>query len=156
MRPSSYSNSQHKQISEACNRLAQGQCVALPTETVYGLAADATNGRAVAGIFELKGRPRFNPLICHVSGLEMARRYGVFNETSEKLAKLFWPGPLTLVVRRQPDCEIHELATAGQDTVAMRAPRGPMREIIAEYGIPLAAPSANRSGRISPIEPSRR
>ena len=133
-----------------CNALADGECVAIPTETVYGLAADATNGRAVAHIFELKGRPKFNPLICHVDGIDMARRHGVFDPISEKLATAFWPGPLTIVVPLQPGSNIHDLVTAGLDTVGLRCPTGPANRIIAAYGQPLAAPSANRSGRVSP------
>jgi L-threonylcarbamoyladenylate synthase len=134
----------------AVRALRAGECVALPTETVYGLAADATNGEAVAKIFELKGRPKFNPLICHVSGLAMAGRYGRFDAASEKLARAYWPGPLTLVVPGIPDSGISALVTAGLDTIALRCPRGMVREVIAELDRPLAAPSANRSGRVSP------
>jgi L-threonylcarbamoyladenylate synthase len=138
------------QTAAALRALRAGECVALPTETVYGLAADATNGRAVAKIFELKGRPKFNPLICHVSDLAMARRYGNFDPLGEKLARAFWPGPLTLVVPGRPESGISELVTAGLDTIALRCPRGMVQEAIAELGRPLAAPSANRSGRVSP------
>ncbi len=130
--------------------LARGECVAIPTETVYGLAADATNGLAVASIFEMKGRPRFNPLICHVDGIAMAQRFGVMNETAIALAGAFWPGPLTLVVDALPQNGISELATAGLPTIGLRCPDGLARELITQYGKPLAAPSANRSGRISP------
>lgn len=137
-------------VAKAAAAIASGACVAIPTETVYGLAADATNGEAVAGIFEIKGRPKFNPLICHVSDVAMARRYGRFDEVSERLALRFWPGPLSLVVPLEADCEIHQLVTAGLSTVALRCPLGPARSIIEELGRPLAAPSANRSGRISP------
>ena len=137
-------------IEETLAVLERGECVAMPTETVYGLAADATNGLAVARIFEMKGRPQFNPLIAHVGSLSMARKHGVFGEVAEKLATAFWPGPLTLVLPRKPDSAVHDLAMAGLSTIAIRIPRGPAREIIAEFDRPLAVPSANRSGRISP------
>ena len=130
--------------------LAAGEVVAVPTETVYGLAGDATNGEAVARIFEAKGRPRFNPLIVHVCDLDMARKIAVFDAASLKLAQRFWPGPLTLVLKLREDCGIHPLVTAGLDTVALRMPQGFARELIAALGRPLAAPSANSSGRISP------
>ena len=129
--------------------LAAGEVVALPTETVYGLAGDATNGEAVARIFEAKGRPRFNPLIVHVSSLDMARKIAVFDDASLTLAERFWPGPLTLVLTLREDYGIHPLVTAGLDTVAIRMPQGFARELIAALGRPLAAPSANSSGRIS-------
>lgn len=132
------------------DRLGRGECVVLPTETVYGLAGDATHGEAVAKIFEMKGRPHFNPLICHVSSLEMARQYGQFDEVSAKLAEAFWPGPLTIVVERTSDCAVHDLVMAGLDTIALRCPDSVARDVIEEFGKPLAAPSANRSGRISP------
>jgi L-threonylcarbamoyladenylate synthase len=137
-------------LAQAQALLAAGECIAIPTETVYGLAADATNGIAVAHIFEMKGRPRFNPLICHVSDLAMAERYGVLDAASRRLAEAFWPGPLTLVAPVRPGSGISELATAGLATVGLRCPAGPARELIARFGKPLAAPSANRSGRISP------
>ena len=140
----------HGAQDAAIDALSSGQCVAIPTETVYGLAADATNGVAVASIFEMKGRPRFNPLICHVDGLSMAETIGVFDPVSRKLAEHFWPGPLTLVVPRRVESDIHDLVTADLDTVAIRAPDGPSRAVITGFGKPLAAPSANRSGRISP------
>lgn len=130
--------------------LENGYCVALPTETVYGLAADATNGKAVARIFEMKGRPSFNPLICHVDSMEMAREHAQVNETAEKLMKSFWPGPLTIVLPKQQNSSIHPLASAGLDTVGLRCPAGLAQNVIASFGKPLAAPSANRSGRISP------
>ena len=133
----------------ALDALAAGDCVAIPTETVYGLAADATNGRAVAKIFAMKGRPGFNPLICHVSDIGMAREHGELAVAAERLAEAFWPGPLTLVVPRRPGSAIHDLCTAGLDTVGLRCPDGFSRELIAGFGRPLAAPSANRSGRIS-------
>jgi L-threonylcarbamoyladenylate synthase len=137
-------------LAAAKARLAEGDCVAIPTETVYGLAADATNGVAVARIFEMKGRPRFNPLICHVADTAMAERYGAFDSVSLKLAGAFWPGPLTLVVPLRPKSGISELATAGLASVGLRCPAGPARELVERFGRPLAAPSANRSGRISP------
>lgn len=134
----------------ALDLLEAGEVVALPTETVYGLAADATNGEAVARIFEVKGRPRFNPLIVHVSDTDMAQRIAVFDQASVLLAGGFWPGPLTLVLPLREGHGIHPLVTAGLDTVAIRMPRGFAREVIEELGRPLAAPSANASGRISP------
>lgn len=136
-------------LAVAARALAQGALVAVPTETVYGLAADATNGNAVAGIFSVKGRPHFNPLIAHVSTLEMAERYVQFDELSRKLAAKFWPGPLTLVLSLRDNADIHPLVTAGLTTLAVRMPKGSMREIIVALDRPLAAPSANSSGRIS-------
>jgi L-threonylcarbamoyladenylate synthase len=130
--------------------LRAGELVAIPTETVYGLAADAANGRAIARIFEVKGRPRFNPLICHVDGLAMAERLAVFNKRARQLAKAFWPGPLTLVLPRRADAPVHPLVSAGLPTIAVRAPQGVSRELIGRFGGPLAAPSANISGRLSP------
>ena len=134
----------------ALDILEAGGVVALPTETVYGLAADATDGEAVARIFETKGRPRFNPLIVHVSDIEMAQRIAVFDRVSMMLASGFWPGPLTLVLPLRQGHAIHPLVTAGLDTVAIRMPRDFAREVIEELGRPIAAPSANSSGRISP------
>jgi L-threonylcarbamoyladenylate synthase len=136
-------------IACAVATLAAGGIAALPTETVYGLAADAGNGLALAKVFAAKARPSFNPLICHVSGFEMALSFGIFDPLSELLAKAFWPGPLTLVVPLREGAEIHPLATAGLETVALRAPRGVVSEIITLLGRPIAAPSANTSGRIS-------
>ena len=136
---------------EAARLLLAGEAVALPTETVYGLAADATNGDALARIFEAKGRPRFNPLIVHVADLAMAEKIGRFDPLSRALAANFWPGPLTLVVPVREDA-VHPLALAGLSTVGLRVPRGFMRELIAHTGRPLAAPSANRSGRLSPTD----
>ena len=137
-------------LQPALALLAAGEVVALPTETVYGLAGDATNGEAVARIFEAKGRPRFNPLIVHVSSLDMAREIAVFDDLSLKLAEAFWPGPLTLVLKLRPEYGVHPLVTAGLDTVAVRMPQGFAGKVIAALGRPLAAPSANSSGRISP------
>lgn len=135
---------------DAAATLARGELVALPTETVYGLAADAANGEAVARIFAAKGRPRFNPLICHVRDLDMARHYGTLDARAALLAEKFWPGPLSIVVPLAADAPVHPLATAGLSTIALRAPRGPAHNVIAEFGGALAAPSANRSGRLSP------
>ncbi|PSJ62571.1 L-threonylcarbamoyladenylate synthase [Kumtagia ephedrae] len=129
--------------------LSAGEVVAVPTETVYGLAGDATSGEAVARIFEAKGRPRFNPLIAHVGSLAMAEELAIFDPLSRRLAEKFWPGPLTLVLPLKPGSAIHPLVTAGLDTVALRMPRGFAAGLIARLGRPLAAPSANRSGRIS-------
>jgi L-threonylcarbamoyladenylate synthase len=136
--------------AEAADLLRTGKLVALPTETVYGLAADAANGAAVARIFEAKGRPRFNPLICHVTNLAMARGYGVLDERAERLAKTFWPGPLSLVVPLAENAPVHPLVTAELSTIALRAPRGLAQAVIEALGGALAAPSANRSGRLSP------
>ncbi len=126
-------------------------CVAVPTETVYGLAADATDGAAVAGIYAAKGRPSFNPLIVHVANRAMAERLGLFDAVARQLADAFWPGPLTIVVPRSPECPVASIATAGLDTIALRCPAHPaMQELIAATGKPLAAPSANASGGVSP------
>lgn len=130
--------------------LEAGAAIALPTETVYGLVADATNGTAVAAIFAAKGRPRFNPLICHVPGLAMARRLAQIGPVAEHLAAAFWPGPLTLVLPRRSDSPVHPLATAGLATIAIRAPQGVVARLAEALGHPLAAPSANPSGRVSP------
>ncbi len=138
-------------IAEAATLIRAGEPVAAPTETVYGLAADATNAAAVARIYEAKGRPSFNPLIVHVADLEMARRLVDFPPLAERLADAFWPGPLTMVLPRCADCPVAELASAGLPTLAVRLPAHPaMRALIAASGVPLAAPSANRSGAISP------
>jgi L-threonylcarbamoyladenylate synthase len=134
----------------ALAELGAGKCVAVPTETVYGLAADATNGLAVARIFETKGRPKFNPLICHVGSVEMAEAHGELHEAARRLAQAFWPGPLTVVVAKRKQSGIHDLATAGLATVGLRWPKGPAGRLIERYGKPLAAPSANRSGKLSP------
>src|SRR6185437_11498248 len=131
--------------------LAAGGLVAFPTETVYGLGADAGNGEAVARLYAAKGRPRFNPLIAHVAGIEHARALGRFDANAEKLAADFWPGPLTLVLPRQAQCAIADLALAGLDSVAMRVPAHPVaRELLKTFGKAIVAPSANRSGHVSP------
>lgn len=136
--------------AEGCRVLAAGEPIAIPTETVYGLAADATNPAAISRIYEVKGRPRFNPLIAHMSGLEMAEQHAVFDPMSRALAEAFWPGPLTLVLPLKPESTIHELCTAGLPTVGIRVPKGFAGLLISAFGKPLAAPSANTSGRISP------
>lgn len=134
-----------------CAALSAGELVAVPTETVYGLAADATNGKACAKIFEAKGRPQFNPLISHVPSLEEARVHGRFDALALRLAEAFWPGPLTLVVPKNDASPISDMATAGLTTVALRVPAGPVMRFLADRtGRPLAAPSANLSGKISP------
>lgn len=137
-------------MERALDLLRSGGIVAIPTETVYGLAADATDGSAVARIFEAKGRPRFNPLIAHVAGMAMAERIGVFDRLSRRLVEAFWPGPLTIVLPLSPVSSIHPLVTAGLETVALRMPQGFGASLTARLGRPLAAPSANASGRISP------
>jgi len=138
-------------IAEAARILHEGGLVAFPTETVYGLGADATNGRAVASIFEAKGRPRFNPLIVHVANLAAANDLAIFDSSSLALAGKFWPGPLTLVLPRRPGVPVSELVTAGLDTIAIRVPSNPVaQQLLAETGVPIAAPSANISGRVSP------
>lgn len=137
-------------LEEAVAVLARGLPIAIPTETVYGLAADATNPEAIARIYETKGRPRFNPLICHMADLEMAERYACFDPLSRQIAEAFWPGPLTLVLPVRANTSIHPLVCAGLDTVGIRVPSGFANRLIAAFGRPLAAPSANTSGRISP------
>lgn len=138
-------------IEEAARLIREGELVAFPTETVYGLGGDATNERAVAKIFEAKGRPRFNPLISHVLNADEARRLVRWNTTAQKLSQHFWPGPLTLVLPRTENSPIALLATAGLDTAAIRAPAHAMAQaLIRAAGRPIAAPSANRSGSVSP------
>lgn len=138
-------------VAEAATLLRDGKLVAFPTETVYGLGGDATNERAVAAIFEAKGRPQFNPLISHVLDAAGAQQFVRWSETAERLAARFWPGPLTLVLPRAEGSPISLLATAGLDTVAIRAPSHPVAQaLIRAAGRPVAAPSANRSGAISP------
>ncbi|MFT0892346.1 L-threonylcarbamoyladenylate synthase [Pseudochelatococcus sp. G4_1912] len=138
-------------IATAGALLRAGRLVAFPTETVYGLGADATNGKAVAAIYTAKERPSFNPLIAHYPDALSAMQHGRFNNTAKKLAQAFWPGPLTLVVPKAENCPISDLASAGLDSVALRVPQHPTaRAILREAGTPIAAPSANRSGRVSP------
>jgi L-threonylcarbamoyladenylate synthase len=138
-------------IRQAAEALARGDIVAFPTETVYGLGANALDARAVAQVFAAKERPRFNPLIVHVPGLAEAEAYALVNETARKLAEAFWPGPLSLVLAKRPGCPIVDLVSAGLDTIALRAPNHPVaRSLLAAAKLPIAAPSANRFGRISP------
>jgi L-threonylcarbamoyladenylate synthase len=138
-------------IEAAAAALRRGELVAFPTETVYGLGADATNARAVAALFEAKGRPAFNPLIVHVASLEAAAELGELTEPGTRLARAFWPGPLTLVLARRPGCPVAELATAGLRTIALRVPAHSVaRALLRAAGVPIAAPSANRSGHVSP------
>jgi L-threonylcarbamoyladenylate synthase len=138
-------------IAEASRLIGSGEPVAVPTETVYGLAADATNAQAVARIYAAKGRPSFNPLIVHVPDLAAAQRIGIFDDQAANLAWEHWPGPLTLVVPLRPDAGIASLVTAGLPTIALRVPaHAAMQALLRAAGCPLAAPSANASGRISP------
>lgn len=137
-------------IAEAGQMIRSGALVAFATETVYGLGADATNGEAVARIFEAKGRPTFNPLIVHVLGLEQALVIGTFLPMARRLIEAFWPGPLTLVVPRTPTCDVSDLVSAGLPTIALRSPHHPVaRALLSESQRPIAAPSANRSGHVS-------
>lgn len=138
-------------LARAAALLLQGECVAIPTETVYGLAADARNGEAVARIYAAKGRPSFNPLIVHVADLTGAQRLADMPPEALALAQAFWPGPLTLVLPLRADAGIAGLVTAGLDTIGLRVPAHPVaRAVLRASGAPLAAPSANASGRISP------
>ena len=138
-------------IEEAARSIRAGKLIAFPTETVYGLAADATDDRAVAAVFEAKGRPRFNPLIVHVADRKTAEALAVFDDRARRLAGKFWPGPLTLVLPRTPESPVSWLASAGLDTLALRWPAHPLAEaLIRAAGRPLVGPSANRSGRLSP------
>lgn len=146
MRPATEEN-----IREAGRVLRSGGLVAFPTETVYGLGADACDDAAVARVFEAKGRPRFNPLIVHVPDSEGARQLVVFDERAERAAEAFWPGPLTIVLPRRPDCQVSLLASAGLDTLAIRVPASPVaRRFLAAAERPVVAPSANRSTAVSP------
>jgi L-threonylcarbamoyladenylate synthase len=143
------------EIAEAARRILAGQCVAVATETVYGLAADATNGAAVAGIYAAKGRPSFNPLIVHVPDLEAAECLAHFDDAARALAAQHWPGPLTLVLPARAENGIAALATAGLASIAIRVPAHPaMQQLLRVSGKPLAAPSANASGTISPTRAS--
>lgn len=138
-------------LAEAAAVLRAGGLVAFPTETVYGLGADARNDRAVARIFEAKGRPQFNPLIVHVPGLADAEALVEFTPPARRLAEAFWPGALTVVLPRRPRSRLSLLVSAGLDTVAVRAPSNSLaRELLAAARCPIAAPSANRSGSVSP------
>jgi L-threonylcarbamoyladenylate synthase len=138
-------------VGDAVHCLKAGGLVAFPTETVYGLGADATDGRAIARLYEAKGRPAFNPLIAHVADLAAARALARFDAEAEKLAEAFWPGPLTLVLPKIAGCPVAELATAGLDSIAVRVPHHPVaQKILAAFQRPIVAPSANRSGHVSP------
>ncbi|MCB8820282.1 L-threonylcarbamoyladenylate synthase [Microvirga rosea] len=142
-------------IARAAEIIRNGGLVAFPTETVYGLGADATRAEAVAKIYAAKDRPSFNPLIAHVENLPAAMKEGVFNETAKRLAEAFWPGPLTLVVPVAPTCTVSDLARAGLDSVGLRVPAHPLAHaLLAAAARPIAAPSANRSGRVSPTAAS--
>ncbi|NOG73423.1 L-threonylcarbamoyladenylate synthase [Roseicella sp. DB1501] len=139
------------ELPRAAALLRQGALVAFPTETVYGLGGDATNAEAVAGIFAAKGRPHFNPLICHYPSAEAAFADVRADDRARRLAERFWPGALTLVLPRAAGCRVELLAGAGLDTLAVRVPANPLaRALLAEVGRPVAAPSANRSGQVSP------
>ncbi|MBS0248313.1 MAG: threonylcarbamoyl-AMP synthase [Proteobacteria bacterium] len=138
-------------IEAAAACLASGGLVAFPTETVYGLGADATHGEAVARLYAAKGRPTFNPLISHVPDFATARLLARFSADAERLAAAFWPGPLTLVLPRRADCPVSSLALAGLDTIALRIPAHPTATaLLRAFGKPVVAPSANRSGHVSP------
>jgi L-threonylcarbamoyladenylate synthase len=138
-------------VAKAAEALASGEIVAFPTETVYGLGANALDARAVARVFAAKERPRFNPLIVHVPGLAEAERYAVVNDIARLLAQAFWPGPLSLVLKKRASGGIADLVSAGLETIALRAPAHPVAQaLLAAVKLPIAAPSANRSGRISP------
>lgn len=143
--------SSHQDIEKAADLLRQGQRVAFPTETVYGLGADARDGHAVAGIYEAKGRPSFNPLIIHVPDANSAREFGVWSDTAQLLADAFWPGPLSLVLPIRDGSGLSELVTAGLPSVAIRVPAGDLaQDLLRAFDGPVAAPSANLSGKISP------
>ncbi len=138
-------------LALAAGALRRGELVSFPTETVYGLGGDATNDRAVAAIYAAKGRPSFNPLIVHVPTLAAAMALGEFSDDAQNLAQKFWPGPLTLVVKRARACPLSLLVSAGMDSIALRIPAHPVaRALLTASGLPLAGPSANPSGRISP------
>jgi L-threonylcarbamoyladenylate synthase len=140
-------------LAQAAAVLRRGGLVAFPTETVYGLGADATDASAVARIYGAKERPSFNPLIAHVDSLKTAQGQGIFDEAAQKLAEAFWPGPLTLVVPAAPSCTVSDLARAGLGSLGLRVPAHPLaHELLRRVGRPVAAPSANRSGRVSPTD----
>jgi L-threonylcarbamoyladenylate synthase len=141
----------HTTVDEAAALLRAGKLCAFPTETVYGLGADATNADAVLSIYETKGRPRFNPLIVHCADLAMAERQAIFSPLARKLAEMFWPGPLSIVLPLRPGHGLADIATAGLDTVALRVPDHPLAlQLLRATDRPLAAPSANPSGKLSP------
>jgi L-threonylcarbamoyladenylate synthase len=142
-------------LSLAAMHLRGGGLVAMPTETVYGLACNAANPDAVVRLYEAKGRPRFNPLIAHVASMEMAEQEAVFSEAAREIAAKFWPGPLTMVLPVAPTGTVSDIARAGLDTIALRMPAHPgARALIETFGKPLVAPSANRSGHVSPTTAS--
>lgn len=142
-------------IAEAAALIKAGEIVALPTETVYGLGADATNGEAIAKIFEAKNRPSFNPLIIHIAKKDDPEKYVVMNENAKLLASYFWPGALTMILPRQKDCPISELCSVGLPTLAIRMPaHKTAQKLLEKAGCPIAAPSANKSGTISPTTPA--
>lgn len=141
----------HSDIADAAQALREGKLVAFPTETVYGLGADATNGEAVARVYAAKGRPSFNPLIAHVPDAEQAFALGEFTPEAKALAVAFWPGPLSLVVPRAASCPVSLLASSGLDSIAIRVPAHAVaRDLLKATGRPVVAPSANPSGKISP------
>src|SRR5689334_10990137 len=138
-------------VAEAARVLAAGGLVAFPTETVYGLGADAGNGEAIARLYAAKGRPAFNPLIAHVVSAAATRKLARFDGAAKRLAAAFWPGPLTLVLPKAPDCPVAALATAGLDSIAVRLPQHAVAQaLLRAFGGPVVAPSANRSGHVSP------
>ena len=140
-------------VETAAACLEAGGLVAFPTETVYGLGADATQGEAVARLYAAKGRPAFNPLICHVVDVAAAAGLAAFNPDADRLAAAFWPGPLTLVLPKRPDCPVYELALAGLGTIALRVPaQRTAQALLTAFGKPVVAPSANRSGHVSPTD----
>ena len=144
-------NADHDAIAAAARVLSEGGLVAFPTETVYGLGADATNGEAIARLYAAKGRPRFNPLIAHVTSAAAAFAFARFSFRAKKFAETFWPGPLTLVLPKADGCPVSELATAGLDSIAVRVPAHPVaRDLLKTFGKPVVAPSANQSGHVSP------
>ncbi len=141
----------HSSIQQAAKMLVQGDVVAFPTETVYGLGADATNADAVLRIYEMKSRPRFNPLIAHVADRENAEMHGEFNDASCILSDAFWPGPLTIVLNKRANSKICDLVSAGLETIALRVPANEIaQELLHTAGCPVAAPSANKAGHVSP------
>lgn len=149
--PTRILTAQPQDIRQAAALLQAGQLVAFPTETVYGLGADARQGEAVAALYAAKGRPSFNPLIAHVHSIEAAKRHVIWTETANKLAEAFWPGPLTLVLPLRDGHDISHLVTAGLETLGVRIPAHPAaRALLSALDGPVAAPSANPSGRISP------
>jgi L-threonylcarbamoyladenylate synthase len=150
-RPTQLLSTDDAGIAQAAALVRAGGLVAFPTETVYGLGADAANPTAIAHLYQAKGRPAFNPLIAHVGDLAAARKIARFDAAAEELAQAFWPGPLTLVLPKADNCVVADLATAGLDTVAVRVPAHAVaREILRAFGGPVVAPSANLSGHVSP------